>query len=132
LFCCPFQLFVSIASELYYEFLPLCFSGAKILSALALDYTACGTYYQFCYVDASDCVQGRSKPFQLDFESDPSFGSPSFENFTLLGNNDDFVEVGEEEDGEIVIIKPRTLFLEEELCKLSSTVKDREVSYTVY
>jgi len=98
------------------------FLGAKILTAIQSQCNSLGTYYQFCYVDASDHVQGRSKPFRLEFDC-----KPDFSNFTLLGGDEDFVEVAEDEDGEIVIIKPRSYFLEEELRRVNSNAKDKEV-----
>jgi hypothetical protein len=113
--------------------LSLCFSGAKIISALTTDSISWGTYYQFCYVDASNCIQGRSRPFQLESDSEPNTGIqlPSLENFTFLGCNDDFVEVGEEEDGEIVVIKPRSAVLMEELHRITSSANDKAVSTIV-
>lgn len=51
-------------------------------------------FYQFCYVDSKDKIQGTSRPFRIKFD-------------------DDFVEIEEEEDGEIVVIKSKTSFLEE-------------------
>ena len=85
------------------------------------------TYYQFCYIDASDNVQGRSKPFRLELESKPDLSIASLNAFTFLGGDEEFVEVGEDEDGEIVIIKPKLSFLEEELSRVNNNSKDKEV-----
>jgi hypothetical protein len=108
------------------------FPGAKIISSLPSDYISWGTYYQFCYVDASDCIQGRSESFQIELDSEPytSMSSASFENITFFGNNDDFIEVSEEDD-EIVVIKPRTAFLQEELHRITSSANDKAVSNNV-
>lgn len=89
------------------------------------------TLFQFCYIDGTDCVQGTSKCFHL-VSAFPLSGSPvlvestvdlnSFRSEPLNDIENDFVEI-EDDDGEIVIIKSRTDFLEDELKKLKSDAK---------
>ena len=90
------------------------------------------TLFQFCYVDGMDYTQGMSVPFRLSAASPPSpdprpmetsVSSVYVHNSPIVGDDtDDFVEI-EDEDGEIVIIKSRSVFLEEELKKLESAAK---------
>lgn len=60
-----------------------------------------GEFYQFCYVSSTGCIRGASTPFQ--------FKRPCA---------DDFVEVDEETDNEMLVIRPKTVFLEEEVEKM--------------
>jgi len=85
--------------------------------------------FQFCYIDSTDCVQGMSRSFQIVVDPSLSISPVLMESLfasaihhTDPANNDDFVEI-EDEDGEIVIIKSRTAFLEDELKKLQSAAK---------
>jgi hypothetical protein len=73
-----------------------------------------------------------SSPFQLvpDLTSHSATSlSPSFEISTADDCDDDFVELEEDEDGEIVVIKSRTTYLEEELQRVNSTAKVREEEF---
>jgi len=63
-----------------------------------------GEFYQFCYVTSSNQVRGASAPFQ--FRKTVSFSS-------LL---DDLVEV-EDENGELLIVKSKSAYLDEQLKK---------------
>jgi len=53
---------------------------------------------------------------------EPNAASVSLRNDPMSGDENDFVEI-EDEDGEIVIIKSRTAFLEDELKKLESAAQ---------
>ena len=108
------------------------FTGSQILSTLtSKNISSDDECYQFCYIDASNRVQGRSKPFRLHFESFSELCISASNVFSMEGIKDDFVECEEDEDGEIVIIKPRVVYLEEELSRANSTVKKKEVSYNL-
>jgi len=88
------------------------------------------TLFQFCYIDGTDCVQGTSSSFRLVAASPVSRSPVPMESVSALvswhnepmSDDDDFVEI-EDEDGEIVIIKTRTAFLEDELKKMESASK---------
>jgi len=91
------------------------------------------TLFQFCYIDGTDCVQGMSQSFHLVVDP-PLSQSPVLVESTIDStvfhselvsddDDDDFVEIEDDDDGEIVIIKSRSDFLEDELKKLKSTAK---------
>ena len=104
-----------------------CVAGESLMShADKFDKTS----FQFCYIDGTDCVQGMSSSFSLVAASpishsliqlEPSIASVSCHNEPMDDEND-FVEI-EDEDGEIVIIKSRAAFLEEELEKLRTATR---------
>jgi len=87
------------------------------------------TLFQFCYIDGTDCVQGISSSFHLvaaslshsPVQMEPNIASDSCCS-RLADDENDFVEI-EDEDGEIVIIKSRATFLQEELEKLKSAAQ---------
>ena len=73
-----------------------------------------GEFYQFCYVTSSGQVQGASTPFQ-------------FKSIMV----DDLVE-DEDENNEIVVVKTKTSFLEDNLEKannLNSILKEVFIAY---
>jgi len=95
------------------------------------------TLFQFCYIDGTDCVQGMSSCFRLLVASPQCSHSPVNEMLPTAAasscrhrgdDENDFVEI-EDEDGEIVIIKSRTAFLEDELIKLQSAAKVNLLSF---
>ena len=59
-----------------------------------------GEFYQFCYVTSSGQVRGASTPFQ--------FKQPGA---------DDFVEIIDDEDNDLLVVKSKTLALEDDLMK---------------
>ena len=99
------------------------------------------TLFQFCYIDGTDCVQGMSCSFHLVAASPISHSSVPSESAAAVaschsepidGDENDFVEI-EDEDGEIVIIKSRTAFLQDELKKLESAAKvDSHITLSQY
>lgn len=62
-----------------------------------------GEFYQFCYVAASGHVRGASPPFQ--------FKHPM---------TDDLIEI-EDENGELLVIRTKTVVLEDQLKKANET-----------
>jgi len=89
------------------------------------------TLFQFCYIDGTDCVQGTSRSFHLVITS-PQSDSPVLMDSAAAADRpgsesvddeeNDFVEI-EDEDGDIVIIKSRAAFLEDEMKKMESAAK---------
>ena len=61
-----------------------------------------GEFYQFCFVTSSGQIRGASTPFQ--------FKRPSA---------DDFVEI-EDEETEMLVIRSKSIYMEETLKKLES------------
>jgi len=93
------------------------------------------TLFQFCYIDGTDCVQGMSPSFHLvaaSLSQSPVKMEPNVAPVSCrsepVGDENDFVEI-EDEDGEIVIIKSRTTFLEEELQKLKSAAEVNSLEF---
>jgi SKICH domain len=78
--------------------LAICFSVAAVLPKDD------GEFYQFCYVTSKGHVRGLSSPFQ--FRKSVSFSS----------SLSDLVEI-EDENGELLIIKSKTAYLDEQLKK---------------
>ena len=91
------------------------------------------TLFQFCYIDGTDRVQGMSESFHIisafpQVADSPVIVESSIDPtglYSVAEVNDvdnDFVEI-EDDDGEIVIIRSRTDFLQDELKKLKSDAK---------